>query len=161
MIERKRRGEKIHTSEAILNYQRSLLRGEQVEWTCMAGYKLFFVSAQGKFWICSMVHTDKHIMDVTLDDLYANYRKKSCQKGCGVYCAVSASLLVEKPAQVLGKEIIARAKRVPSMVRRSLTPNTGKATHGTITNPDGTHEMNGSTKSSPSAHNGVTLRKSA
>jgi len=39
MIERKRRGEKIHTSEAILNYQRSLLRGEHVEWTCMAGYK--------------------------------------------------------------------------------------------------------------------------
>src|SRR5439155_1753839 len=36
MIERKRRGEKIHTSEAILNYQRSLLRGEHVEWTCMA-----------------------------------------------------------------------------------------------------------------------------
>jgi MoaA/NifB/PqqE/SkfB family radical SAM enzyme len=33
MIERKRRGEKIHTSEAILNYQRSLLRGEHVEWT--------------------------------------------------------------------------------------------------------------------------------
>jgi hypothetical protein len=49
MIERKRRGEKIHTSEAILKYQRSLLRGERVEWTCMAGYKLFFVSAQGKF----------------------------------------------------------------------------------------------------------------
>ena len=97
MIERKRRGEKIHTSEAILNYQRSLLRGEHVEWTCVAGYKLFFVSAQGKFWICSMVHTEKHIMDVTLDDLYANYRKKSCQEGCGVYCAVSASLLVQKP----------------------------------------------------------------
>jgi len=83
MIKRKRRGEKIHTSEAILNYQRSLLRGEHVEWTCMAGYKLFFVSAQGKFWICSMVHTDKHIMDVTLDDLYANYRKKSFQEACG------------------------------------------------------------------------------
>src|SRR5438046_1521288 len=159
MIERKRRGEKIHTSEAILNYQRSLLRGEHVEWTCMAGYKLFFVSAQGKFWICSMVHTDKHIMDVTLDDLYANYRKKSCQKGCGVYCAVSASLLVEKPAQVLGKEIVARAKRIPSTVRRSLTSNTDKATHGTITNPDGPRQMNGSTKSSPSADDGVTLRE--
>jgi hypothetical protein len=43
------------------------------------------------------------------------YRKKLCQKGCGVYCAVSASLLVEKPVQVLGKEIVARAKRIPSM----------------------------------------------
>ena len=38
----------------------------------------------------------KHIMDVTLNDLYANYRKKSCQEGCGVYFAVSDSLLVEK-----------------------------------------------------------------
>src|SRR6476619_6668606 len=161
MIERKRRGEKIHTNEAILNYQRSLLRGEHVEWTCMAGYKLFFVSAQGKFWICSMVHTDKHIMDVTLDDLYANYRKKSCQKGCGVYCAVSASLLVERPAQVLGKEIVARAKRIPSTVRRSLTSNTDKATHGTITNPDGPRQMNGSTNGGPSADDRVTFGKSA
>jgi len=160
MIERKRRGEKIHTSEAILNYQRSLLRGEHVEWTCMAGYKLFFVSAQGKFWICSMVHTDKHIMDITLDDLYANYRKKSCQEGCGVYCAVSASLLVEKPVQVLGKEIVARAKRIPSMFRSSLARDADKTTHSTITNPDGTHEMNGSTEGSPSAEDGVTLRES-
>lgn len=120
MIERKRRGEKIHTSEAILNYQRSLLRGEHVEWTCMAGYKLFFVSAQGKFWICSMVHTDKDIMEVTPEDLYANYRKKSCQEGCGVYCAVSTSLMVEKPASVLGKEIIARARRVPGLVRQAV-----------------------------------------
>src|ERR1043165_697708 len=117
MIQRKRRGEKIHTSEAILHYQRSLLRGEHVEWTCAAGYKLFFVSAQGKFCFSSMVHTDKDIMDVTLDDLYANYRKKSCQEGCGVYCAVSASLLVEKPVRILGKEILARARRVPALLR--------------------------------------------
>jgi len=120
MIERKRRGEKIHSSEAILNYQRSLLRNESVEWTCVAGYKLFFVSAQGKFWICSMVHTDKHILDVTPTDLYANYHKKSCQEGCGVYCAVSASLLFQKPGAVLGKEIVARARRVPGLVRERL-----------------------------------------
>ena len=159
MIERKHRGEKIHTSEAILNYQRSLLRGEHVEWTCVAGYKLFFVSAQGKFWICSMVHTDKHIMDVTLDDLYANYRKKSCQEGCGVYCAVSASLLVEKPMQVLGKEIIARAKRVTSMLSPSLSPRIENLPAANVTNPNGTHEMNGSTDGGPTADNGVTLRE--
>jgi len=159
MIERKRRGEKIHTSEAILNYQRSLLRGEHVEWTCMAGYKLFFVSAQGKFWICSMVHTDKHIMDVTLDDLYANYRKKSCQDGCGVYCAVSASLLVQKPVRVLGREILARARRVPSLLSPSLGPGINDSTAARITNPDGTREVNGSTDSGPTADNGVTLRE--
>ncbi|HEV2096970.1 MAG TPA: radical SAM protein [Chthoniobacterales bacterium] len=116
LIERKRKGEKIHTNEAILTYQRSLLRGEPTEWTCLAGYKLFFVSAQGKFWICSMVHTDKHILDVTLADLYANNRKKACQEGCGVYCAVSTSLMVQKPAQVLAKEIYSRARRVPAML---------------------------------------------
>jgi len=159
MIERKRRGEKIHTSEAILNYQRSLLRGEHVEWTCMAGYKLFFVSAQGKFWICSMVHTDKHIMDVTLDDLYGNYRKKSCQEGCGVYCAVSASLLVEKPLGVLGKEIVARAKRVPAILSPSLGPRINHPPSTGVTNPGGTQEMNGSSKGGPLADNRVALRE--
>jgi MoaA/NifB/PqqE/SkfB family radical SAM enzyme len=128
MIERKRRGEKIHTTEAILNYQRSLLRNEPVEWTCKAGYKLFFVSAQGKFWICSMVHTDKHIMDVTLDDLYANNRKKTCQAGCGVYCAVGTSLLVQNPAKVLAKEIVARARRIPNLAKHATSGSNG---HGT------------------------------
>jgi MoaA/NifB/PqqE/SkfB family radical SAM enzyme len=160
MIERKRRGEKIHTSEAILNYQRSLLRGEHVEWTCAAGYKLFFVSAQGKFWVCSMVHTDKHIMDVTLDDLYANYRKKSCQEGCGVYCAVSASLLVEKPVAVLGKEIVARAKRVPSMFHTASRPRVDDPAPRSPGDPDGTYEMNGSANGSPSADDCVALRES-
>jgi MoaA/NifB/PqqE/SkfB family radical SAM enzyme len=160
MIERKRRGEKIHTSEAILNYQRSLLRGEHVEWTCVAGYKLFFVSAQGKFWICSMVHTDKHIMDVTLDDLYANYRKKSCQEGCGVYCAVSASLLVEKPIAVLGKEIVARTKRVPSLFHTASSPRIGGPKPRFIANPNGTHEMNDGANGSPSANDRVTSRES-
>jgi len=161
MIERKRRGEKIHTSEAILDYQRSLLRGEHVEWTCAAGYKLFFVSAQGRFWICSMVHTSKHIMDVTLDDLYANYHKKSCQDGCGVYCAVSASLLVEKPVRVLGKEIFARAKRIPSLLRPSSRPRTNNSRPDAITNPNGAHEMNDGTNGGPSADDRVTLGKGA
>jgi MoaA/NifB/PqqE/SkfB family radical SAM enzyme len=161
MIERKRRGEKIHTSEAILNYQRSLLREEHVEWTCAAGYKLFFVSAQGKFWICSMVHTNKHIMDVTLDDLYANYKKKSCQKGCGVYCAVSASLMVEKPVRVLGKEILARAKRVPALFRRSSGAGAKHPVHGSIANPSRAHKVNGSGDSGPAADKGVHFGKHA
>jgi len=161
MIERKGRGEKIHTSEAILNYQRSLLRGEHVEWTCAAGYKLFFVSAQGKFWICSMVHTDKHIMDVTLDDLYANYKKKSCQQGCGVYCAVSASLLVEKPMRVLGREILSRVKRVPSLLSPSLGLGINDSTPESATDPNGPHEMNGSSDGGPAADNRVALGERA
>ena len=104
-----------------------------------------------------MVHTNKHIMDVTLDDLYANYQKKSCQEGCGVYCAVSASLLVEKPVRVLGKEILARAKRVPSLLRALSDQRTNNSTPESITNPNGAQEMNGSTDGCPAADNRVAL----
>ena len=99
-------------------------------------------------------------MDVTLDDLYANYRKKSCQDGCGVYCAVSASLLVEKPVAVLGREIVARAKRVPSMFHAASGPRIDDPTPRSPGDPDRTHEMNGSANGSPSADDCVALRES-
>lgn len=140
MIARKRAGEKIHTNEAILRYQLKLLRREPHDWTCVAGYKLFFVSAQGKFWLCSMKHTDKHIMEVTLDDLYANYRKKDCQAGCGVYCAVSTSLIVEKPVRVISREVVSRARRL--LARRKET------------NVNGAHRVNGSGDHAPPARGG-------
>ena len=146
MIQRKQDGEKIHTNEAILDYQLSLLRGEPTEWTCMAGYKLFFVSAQGKFWECSMVKTEKHIMDIALDDLYANYRKKPCQVGCGVYCAVSTSLLVDQPVKVIGKEIVSRAKRVPALIRNSFAGDRTGAQH-----------VNGGGQSAPPAESDESL----
>ena len=108
-----------------------------------------------------MVHTNKHIMDVTLDDLFSNYKKKSCQEGCGVYCAVSASLLVEKPVRVLGKEILARAKRLPSLLRPSSGPGINNSTPESITNPNGTQKMNGSADSAPAADNRVALGERA
>ena len=108
-----------------------------------------------------MVHTNKHIMDVTLDDLYANYKKKSCQEGCGVYCAVSASLLVEKPVRVLGKEILARAKRVPSLLRPLSGSGINNSTPGSLANPNGADEMNGSSDSGPAADNRVALGERA
>ena len=108
-----------------------------------------------------MVHTNKHIMDVTLDDLYANYKKKSCQEGCGVYCAVSASLLVEKPVRVLGKEILARAKRVPSLLRSLSGTRIGHTAPENATNPNGAHEMNGSSHGRPAAEDRVALGERA
>lgn len=108
-----------------------------------------------------MVHTNKHIMDVTLDDLYANYKKKSCQEGCGVYCAVSASLLVEKPVRVLSNEILARAKRVPSLLRPLSAAGINNSTPENITNPKGAHEMNGGSDRSPAADKRVALGERA
>ncbi|CAN5466987.1 hypothetical protein BH18VER1_BH18VER1_12390 [soil metagenome] len=153
MIERKQNGEKIHTNGAVLDYQLSLLNATPTEWTCMAGYKLFFVSAQGKFWECSMVKTDAHIMDITLDDLHANYRKKPCQAGCGVYCAVSTSLLVANPARVIGNEIVARVKRVPALMRNAFDSRLPAA----LRNEASSHKVNRSRDGSPPTEAPETL----
>ncbi len=112
MRDAKASGVKIHTSDGILDYQLALLRGERVDWTCTAGFKIFFVSAAGRFWICSMRHTDRHILDVTPEDLVANNHAKPCQDGCGVYCCVSTSLLYQNPLRRVGREVAARVRRV-------------------------------------------------
>jgi MoaA/NifB/PqqE/SkfB family radical SAM enzyme len=101
----KRRGEKIHTSWNLFAYQKKMLRQEPVEWTCAAGYKYFFVSSTGKFWLCSQVRTDRHILDITKEDLLAYRGKKDCQARCGVYCTIETSLFVGNPAQYLRREL--------------------------------------------------------
>lgn len=104
-----------------------------------------------------MVKTDKHIMDITLDDLFANYRKKPCQAGCGVYCAVSTSLLVENPGKVVGREIVSRAKRVPGLVRHAVG-SLGPRLPG---DPDGPQHVNGRSTSAPVAQERESLVSSA
>ena len=98
----KRNGAKIHTNWNILAYQKAMLRKEPVEWTCGAGYKYFFVSATGKFWLCSQVRTERHILEITKDDLLSYKGKKDCQAVCGVYCTVDTSLRVSHPVPLIG-----------------------------------------------------------
>jgi len=99
-MQEKKQGHKIHTSWHLLKYQNALLNGESVDWTCIAGYKYFFVSAQGKFWLCStnrQPNTD--IMNITPELLRNYFYKKACQDGCGVYCIISESLVNNHPIQ--------------------------------------------------------------
>lgn len=98
-----------------------------------------------------MVKTDMHIMDITLQDLFANYRKKPCQVGCGVYCAVSTSLLVQNPVKVVGREIVARAKRVPAIMRQAR-----ESRRAPIDPPRAQH-VNGSGQSAPPAEREESL----
>jgi MoaA/NifB/PqqE/SkfB family radical SAM enzyme len=106
----KRAGARIHTSWNILAYQRAMLQGEAIDWTCTAGYKYFFVSARGKFWLCSQVRTERDIMDISESDLRAYNVKKDCQPGCGVYCTVDTSLAVSDPARYLKREALGMAE---------------------------------------------------
>jgi hypothetical protein len=96
----KRQGSKIHTSWHLLNYQNALLNGKSVDWTCVAGYKYFFVSSKGNFWLCSSNHQPNiDIMDVTPELLKSYFYKKDCQEGCGVYCIISESLVNNNPVK--------------------------------------------------------------
>ena len=103
--ELKRNGEKIHTSWNLFAYEKKMLRGESVDWTCVAGYKYFFVSSRGKFWLCSQVRTERNLLDITREDLLSYNQKKSCQAGCGVYCTAETSLAVSHPLRYVGREV--------------------------------------------------------
>jgi MoaA/NifB/PqqE/SkfB family radical SAM enzyme len=121
--ELKRGGEKIHTSWNLFAYEKKMLRQEPVEWTCIAGYKYFFVSSRGKFWPCSQVRTEKDILEITREDLLSYNRKKSCQAGCGVYCTAEASLAVSHPLQYAGREV---AGMVASRISRIQGAGAGR-----------------------------------
>ena len=104
--EKKRQGKRIQCSSLLIDYQRDLLNGKETEWTCIAGYKYFFVSSQGKFWLCSMKRTPNiDIMDVTPELLRSYNHKKECQKNCGVYCVVSESLAHQAPVRFAAREV--------------------------------------------------------
>src|SRR2546428_776566 len=100
----KRSGQKIHSTWNLFAYQKKMLRQEPVEWTCIAGYKYFFVSSTGKFWLCSQVRTERHILEITREDLLSYNRKKDCQAGCGVYCTAAASLAGTPALRYAGRE---------------------------------------------------------
>lgn len=118
MLERKRRGQPIHTTTAVLRYQLGLVRGEQLAWTCAGGYKVFFVSSAGRFAECGARPSGRHILEIRRGDLAAYRHVKPCQQGCGVYCVVNASLLVDHPVRTIGPELSARARRLFARFRR-------------------------------------------
>ena len=114
----KRTGQKIHSSWNLFAYQKKMLRQEPMEWTCIAGYKYFFVSSTGKFWPCSQVRTERHILEITRQDLLSYNRKKNCQAGCGVYCTAVASLAVSHPLQFAGREVTGMLASCLSKIQR-------------------------------------------
>jgi MoaA/NifB/PqqE/SkfB family radical SAM enzyme len=117
-IDLKGQGEQIHTSWNLLDFQHDILRQKQPEWKCIAGYKYFFVSSEGKFWPCSQVRTDVDIMDVTWDYLKSWDEPKECQKDCGVWCIVDMSLAVNDPVSYVKREAKGRAQSKLVQLRR-------------------------------------------
>ena len=121
-IAAKKRGKKVHTTASLFNYQKSLLNGNNLDWTCVAGYKYLYVSAQGKFWLCCVNRQPNiDIMDVTPDILRGYVHKKDCQDGCGIYCIVSESLANNHPMQFATREAWDRVQTKTARLRSKLT----------------------------------------
>src|SRR5207247_8874681 len=110
--------QKSHSSLNLFAYKKKMLRQEPVEWSCIAGYKYFFVSSTGKFWLCSQVRTERHILEITREDLLGYNRKKDCQAKCGVYCTAEASLAVSHPLQYAGREVAGMLASRLSRIRK-------------------------------------------
>jgi MoaA/NifB/PqqE/SkfB family radical SAM enzyme len=107
----KRRGLPVHGTTAGLMHERARLSGRQPPWRCVAGYKVFFVSAAGHFWPCSVVRTTRPLEEITLDELRTWNRPKECQDACGIACVIQHSLLMGDPLGFVAGEIAPRLRR--------------------------------------------------
>lgn len=157
----KGQGEKIHTTWNIIDYQKAMLRGEPQDWTCTAGYKYFFVSANGKFWLCSQVRTERDIMDVTPEILRSYATPKDCQTGCGVYCIIDTSLAVNDPVAYLRTEAKHRVSSNLVKLRRRLSGQSERERpgHARGANGNGADDGNGARNGKRAANgkgNGAT-----
>ena len=120
-IEEKKNGKSIKSTAHLFDYQKSLLNGNHIDWTCVAGYKYFFVTTRGKFWLCSMNRSPNiDIMDVTPELLKSYFHKKECQDGCGVYCIVSESLANNHPVRFAAREALAQIQSKTARVRTKI-----------------------------------------
>ena len=106
----KRRGLPVHGTMAVLGHDRARLLGREPAWRCVAGWKVFFVSATGHFWPCSVVRTTRPIEEVTLAELKSWDRPKPCQAGCGIACVIQHSLLMRRPLRYVAGEIAPRVR---------------------------------------------------
>lgn len=111
-IRLKKEGKPIHATRRLLDYQRETLWGRRPGWTCLAGYKIFFVSAQGDFWLCSQVKTPRKIEEITPKILKSYNVKKECQSHCGITCVISNSLFLQNPVSFVAREIPCKVKQI-------------------------------------------------
>lgn len=120
-IAAKKQGKKVHTTASLFNYQKSLLNKNNLDWTCVAGYKYLYVSAKGKFWLCCVNRQPNiDIMAVTPKILKSYFHKKECQDGCGIYCIVSESLANNHPLQFAAREVWDRVQSNTARLRARL-----------------------------------------
>jgi len=88
-----------------------------MDWTCQAGNKCFYISAEGKFQFCYHVPSRRDLMDVSREEI-AGYRgKKGCEENCGVDCVIHTSLPFSNRTDVMKLEVKRRAGQLLPVFR--------------------------------------------
>jgi MoaA/NifB/PqqE/SkfB family radical SAM enzyme len=111
-------GKPISTPFYLIDYYERALQDRPMEWTCQAGNKCFYVSAEGHFQFCYHVPSTRPLADVTREELAGNRGKKGCEENCGVDCVIHTSL----PFSNTGEVVVLAAKRQLARLLPVLRP---------------------------------------
>ena len=115
--DRKDAGNPISTPYYLIDYYERALEGKPMDWTCQAGSKCFYVSAEGHFQLCYHVPSTQLLMDVTREHLAGNRGKKGCEENCGVDCVVHTSLPFSNRGDLIKLEVKRRASQLLPVLR--------------------------------------------
>ncbi len=113
----KQAGQPISTPYYLIDYYERALEGQPMDWTCQAGSKCFYVSAEGHFQLCYHVPSTTRLADITRDHLAANRGKKGCEENCGVDCVVHTSLPFSNRTDLIKLEVKRRASQLLPVLR--------------------------------------------
>lgn len=79
-----------------------LLGNDSRPWKCLGGSKFLYVNAAGNVQFCSQnSEFQKPLLDMTVSDLHANHRHKTCEPGCALGCARLVSHALGEPFKTL------------------------------------------------------------
>jgi len=115
--DRKEQGSPISTPFYLIDYYERALNGQPMDWTCQAGSKCFYVSAEGHFQLCYHQPSTRMLTDITRDDLAKNRGKKGCEENCGVDCVVHTSLPFSNRSDLIKLEVKRRASQLLPVLR--------------------------------------------
>lgn len=97
-----------------------LLGDDSRPWKCLGGSKFLYVNAAGDVQFCSQnTEFQKPLVDMTVSDLRANNRHKTCEPGCALGCARLVSHALGEPLKTLRTSL--------SLVRRIRDGKPAKA----------------------------------
>lgn len=113
----KQAGRPISTPFYLIDYYERALEGRPMDWTCQAGSKCFYVSAEGHFQLCYHVPSTQLLAEVTRADLAKNRGKKGCEENCGVDCVVHTSLPFSNRSDLIKLEVRRRAGQLLPILR--------------------------------------------